>query len=71
MHEVTMTSSQKNWRRLHEAGLYVIGIAFVQTVLPANADELMDPKRMWLVILTAAAILIRLTAFFANRREPA
>ncbi len=61
----------QNWRRLHKAGLYVIGIAFVQTVLPANADELFNPNRIWLVILTAAAISIRLTAFFAKRRGPA
>jgi hypothetical protein len=59
----------RNWRWLHKTGLYVIGFAFVQTLLPANMDELVDPKRMWLVMLTATAIMVRVIAFVANRRK--
>lgn len=63
------TLGTQNWRRLHKAGLYVIGITFVQTMLPATKEELSDPVRIGIVILTAAAVLIRLTAFFAKQRK--
>ncbi len=63
------TLGTQNWRRLHKAGLYVIGIAFVQTMLPATKEELFDPVRIGIATLTAAAVLIRLTAFFANQKK--
>lgn len=55
------------WRRLHKLGLYYIGIVFVATLLPENGNELLAPERIWLVILTAGALVIRLTAYFATR----
>jgi len=59
-----------NWRLLHKLGLYAIGIAFVQTLLPANAEEWLEPGRLFIVVLTAAAILIRLSAFIKKGSDP-
>ena len=61
----------RNWRRLHKTGLYVIGLTFLQTLLPATQEELFDHERIWLIILTGGAVFIRLTAFFATRTKTA
>lgn len=58
----------KNWKRLHEFGLYYIGLIFVSTLLPDPGDEIFTPERTWFVFLTAGAIFIRLTAYFAKRK---
>lgn len=58
-----------NWRRLHKTGLYALGIAFLSTLLPETRDELFAADRWWFIILTAGAIFIRLTAYFASRRR--
>jgi len=55
------------WRRLHRTGLYWIGFIFLATLLPESLDNLADVN-WWLVGLTAAAIVIRLTAYYAKRR---
>lgn len=57
----------KNWRRLHKTGLYALGVAFLSTLLPEERSELLDVDRLWFVILTAGAVFIRLTAYFARR----
>ena len=57
----------KAWRILHKTGLYFLGIIVARTLLPESLDQLGD-MHWWLVILTASAIVIRLTAFFAKRR---
>ena len=54
------------WRVLHKTGLYVLTAVFAQTQLPRSLDELSDVN-WWLVVLLAAALIIRLTAFFARR----
>ena len=61
----------RNWRRLHKTGLYALGIAFLSTLLPEERSELLDVERLWFVVLTAGAVFIRLTAYFAlrNRRS--
>ena len=58
-----------NWRRLHKTGLYVIGIAFLQTIVPRDSAELQDPARIALVMVTTAAILIRVAAYVKKREN--
>ena len=58
-----------NWRRLHKTGLYVIGIAFLQTIVPRESGEFGEAERMVLVALTAAAILIRFAAHLKTRKN--
>jgi len=57
----------KNWRLLHKVGLYWILAAFIPTLLPDSLDQLAGANG-FLLVLTAVAIVIRLTAFFAKRR---
>ena len=57
----------RNWRRLHKTGLYALGIAFLSTLLPEERSELFDHDRLWFVVLTAGAVFIRLTAYYAER----
>ncbi len=54
------------WRVLHKTGLYVLTAVFAQTQLPRSLDNLSDVN-WWLVAALAAALVIRLTAFFARR----
>jgi len=58
---------RKRWKILHKIGLYWIFATFLQTQLPRSLDELGDVN-WWLITMTAVAIVIRLTAFFAKRR---
>jgi DMSO/TMAO reductase YedYZ heme-binding membrane subunit len=60
----------KNWRILHKVGLYWLFIAFTQTQLPDSLDELNNINWM-LLVLIAAALVIRLTAYLAKRQRPA
>jgi DMSO/TMAO reductase YedYZ heme-binding membrane subunit len=60
----------KNWRILHKVGLYWLFIAFTQTQLPDSLDELNNINWM-LLVLIAAALVIRLTAYFAQRQRSA
>jgi len=57
------------WRRLHKTGLYALGGAFLSTLLPESREELFATERWWFIILTAAAVFIRLTAYFATHRR--
>ena len=59
----------QTWRRLHKTGLYALGVAFVSTLLPEARAELLEPERLWFIVLTAIAVFIRLTAFFARRSQ--
>ncbi len=56
------------WRILHKTGLYVLTAVFAQTQLPRSLDDL-SGMNWWLAAALAAALVIRLTAFFARRRE--
>lgn len=56
------------WRRLHKTGLYVVGFVFVATLLPEPGAPFLTFERAWFVVLTAGAIVIRLTAWLAKRR---
>ena len=61
---------RKNWRVLHKVGLYWIFIAFVPTLLPESREQLTGANG-FIILLTAVAIVIRLTAFLAARRPKA
>ena len=65
----TRALGPKRWRLLHKTGLYWFGILFLATLLPSDRDLLFAPERVGLYVLTAAAIFIRLTAFFATRKK--
>jgi DMSO/TMAO reductase YedYZ heme-binding membrane subunit len=60
----------RNWRVLHKVGLYWVFVAFVPTLLPESRDQLAGANGL-IILLTAVAIVIRLTAFLANRRSKA
>ena len=53
----------RNWRWLHKTGLYVVGFAFLQTIVPHDITEFQELERIAIVTMAATAILIRLTAF--------
>jgi DMSO/TMAO reductase YedYZ heme-binding membrane subunit len=57
----------KAWRALHKTGLYYIGAVFLVTLLPEPGQPLVSVERLWFVVLTSAAIIIRLTAYFAMK----
>jgi len=63
----TRAIGPRNWRVLHKAGLYWIMIAFVPTLLPESPDQLFSSQGV-LTVLAAAALVIRLTAFFVRRK---
>jgi len=56
-----------NWRILHKFGLYWILIVFAQTLLPVSFDGQANVNWL-LVVLTATALIIRLTAYQVKRR---
>ena len=56
----------RNWRLLHKVGLYWILAAFIPTLLPESLDQLRGANG-FLILLTAVAVTIRLTAFLAKR----
>lgn len=58
----------KAWRILHKVGLYWITFAFAQTQLPSSLDDL-GSMNWWLVAVFVAALVIRMTAFFASHGE--
>jgi DMSO/TMAO reductase YedYZ heme-binding membrane subunit len=60
----------KAWKILHKLGLYFISFGFVQTQLPRAIDDWSNVN-WWLMSIIIAALVIRLTAFFAKRsRKP-
>lgn len=59
----------RRWRLLHKTGLYWFGILFIATLLPSDRSLLFAPERVGLYALTAAAIFIRLTAYFARKKS--
>ena len=58
----------KAWRILHKAGLFLITAVFAQTQLPRSMDDFAEVN--WgLIGLLIFALLVRGTAFFANRKK--
>lgn len=60
----------RNWRVLHKLGLYWLFVAFTQTQLPDSIDHL-DGVNWAMLVLIAAALVTRLTAYFAQRQRSA
>ena len=67
----TRALGPRRWRQLHKTGLYVLGLLFLATLLPRDRSLLFAPERLGLYALTAVAVFIRLTAFFATRKRRA
>jgi len=61
----------KRWRTLHKLGLYWLFIGFTQTQLPESLDHLdqLEPANWVMLALVAIALVIRLTAYLAQRRQ--
>ncbi|MDX1508554.1 MAG: ferric reductase-like transmembrane domain-containing protein [Woeseiaceae bacterium] len=59
----------RRWRILHKTGLYWFGILFLATLLPADRSLLFAPGQVGLYALAAAAVFIRLTAYFAAQKK--
>ncbi len=58
----------KAWRILHKAGLFLVTAVFAQTQLPRSMDDLAEAN--WALIgLLIFALLVRVTAFFGNRKK--
>lgn len=57
----------RRWKYLHKTGLYVLGIAFAQTVVGGLRDTPGDPVYVTLAILFLTAIALRIAAFFKTR----
>lgn len=58
----------KAWKVLHKGGLYVLFIAFSQTQLPYPGQS-WEGVNWWFLTLIAIALVIRLTAFLAQRAK--
>ena len=57
----------RRWKYLHRTGLYVLGIAFAQTVAAGLRETPTDPIYLVLAILFLTAIFLRVAAFFKTR----
>ena len=57
----------RNWRVLHKAGLYGLGIAYLSSIGGALLKAPLDPVYLILTMLMLAAIAIRIAAFWKVR----
>ena len=57
----------RRWKILHKTGLYVIGVAFAQTVVRGVLDTPDNPTYLALAALFLMAISVRVAAFFKTR----
>jgi len=55
------------WKILHKLGLFYLVAAFLQSQLPKSIDQL-EMANGLLILLAAAALVIRVTAFLAKTR---
>jgi DMSO/TMAO reductase YedYZ heme-binding membrane subunit len=60
-----------NWRRLHKAGIYIVAIPFVSTLLPGTREQLFETGYIGFTLLIAVAMFIRLFAFLKTRSRKA
>lgn len=58
----------RNWRVLHNTGLYALGVAYSISVGSQFIKAPLNPVYLTLTILMLAAIAIRVTAFWKHRR---
>lgn len=59
----------KNWRRLHKAGLYWIGIIFAVTLVPDVFNYPGEPVYLAIVTLMVIALALRIAALMKSRRQ--
>jgi DMSO/TMAO reductase YedYZ heme-binding membrane subunit len=59
----------RNWRWLHKAGLYALGIGLFSAVGREFLQTPLDPVYLVLTILIMAAVAIRVTAFWKTRQN--
>jgi len=59
----------RNWRWLHKAGLYALGIGLFSAVGREFLQTPLDPVYLVLTVLIVAAIGIRVTAFWKMRQN--
>ena len=59
----------KNWRRLHKAGLYWIGIIFAVTLVPDVINYPGEPVYLAIGALILIALVLRIAAFMKSRRQ--
>ena len=57
----------KAWKVLHKLGIFVLFAGFTITQLP-RSEVPMEPANGMLLVLAAVALLIRIVAFFKNRK---
>lgn len=60
----------KNWRLLHKLGLFWLFVTFSQTQLPDPVDD-WNGVNWTLIALIVAALVIRMTAYFAKSKSTA
>jgi sulfoxide reductase heme-binding subunit YedZ len=59
------------WRRLHKTGLYYNAFLFLGMLAPGSDEELLEPGRVVLIVMTALAVTIRVAAFIKTRSRKA
>ena len=57
------------WRRLHKVGLFYNGFLFLAMLPPGADEQLLNPGRFVLIVLTSIAVLIRVAAFVSRWRK--
>jgi len=58
----------RNWRLLHKGQLYAVLVAFLQTIVPDNREQVLGINGA-LTLLAAIPLVIRLMAFLARRQR--
>ncbi len=57
----------RNWKILHTTGVYAIGFALAQTLLPNSRAEASRPDYILFTVLIVSAVALRLVAFVRKR----
>ena len=57
----------RNWKILHTTGVYAIGFALTQTLLPNSRAEASQPDYILFTLLIVSAVALRLVAFIRQR----
>ncbi|MEH6548863.1 MAG: hypothetical protein V7711_06125 [Pseudomonadales bacterium] len=57
------------WQRLHKVGLYYNGFLFLAMLPPGADEQLLNPGRAVLIVLTTIAVLVRVAEFASHWRK--
>ncbi|MDX1403953.1 MAG: hypothetical protein R3192_05425 [Woeseiaceae bacterium] len=63
------TLGARNWRWLHKAGLYWIGIVFAGALLPRTLNDPSNPLYLAFGLMIVLAVATRLSAFAQRKRQ--